>query len=110
MNKALVIFSIAIGHLLLSVGVMVKVFSMGMRRFDSLDPASANELFLQKLRIVLWMPLAHPFKELAKHWRFFGPVSGLLGYAALFLNSFLWGYAIWWCYSFIDRKRKRSAV
>jgi hypothetical protein len=84
---------------------------MGMRRFDTTETATLTEVFLRKLHVVLWMPLAYPAMELAKKWRTIGPVfSGLLGYIPLFLNSLIWGYAAWWIYSIINMKRQRGAV
>jgi len=82
-------WSIALFHLLGTVGSMLKTFSMGMSRFDSGEPIT----FLEKVLMAVWKSLIFPIGTLSQRLDW-GHLPGILGWIPIMLNSMLWAGAI----------------
>lgn len=85
MNKHMVFISITLTHAVLSSGLFVWSYSLGMQRFDSLETESLLEKLLEATWNVLYFPIVH-LSRLASSNTF----PALWGYIPIFLNSTLW--------------------
>ena len=93
------IFTIAGVHLSLTLGGMALVIF----HFGPLTSTTAPfaELFTKNLMIVLCCPFALISEYVADSSIL---ENDFFTYAALGLNSLLWGVAVSWCYTFISRR------
>ena len=90
MRRALVVAGITVAHFVLSVGLFLTEFGMGMARFDTGAEASIGERVFGVVVSVLHSPVVTvglaviPARALPRLW----------GYVPFMLNSLLWGFAL----------------
>lgn len=107
MRKRLIgISAIAFVHAALCMAVLIEMFDLGMRRFDTgADPAS-GERILHTTWEILSFPILSPVMHSNGSW-FHGKLGGILNYnLPLVLNSLVWGTVIWMTWEWIQKKRE----
>ena len=93
MKKRTFIIVATLVHAVVSFGLYLHAFSMGMRRFDSALSAGLGERLILIIAKILLCPIAYPAKFWFPKVNMGGLLAFVLGYSLLFLNSFIWAIA-----------------
>ena len=105
MKRLSIISLVAVCHLALSVFIGLRLFSMGMSRFDTGAPPSPLEHIVVTANSVLTFPLV--FLVMRVPGNLF---PGLFGYIPFAANSILWAVCLYWIGAFLyKRLTKRSS-